>query len=203
MMMGLLAFILSTNSTNLITYPVTTVGRNNVTSTSCFMDTNVNIVTNFIAITLRIYAPFFLMLSLNIIVINRLRNSKKRVGISVAGQGGKISRKEYKFTVATLIMDFIFLGMNFPVSVWLTMSIIDLFTDRFTSDAFTNAAYSFYSNMAQIVAFSYSMAGIFMFITFNRNFRIEFINLLGLGRFFLNHVRESSIHTRTHTQLAV
>jgi hypothetical protein len=128
----------------------------------------------------------------NGLVISRLKKSKIKVGISITNQPSghkgasstQLTRKEYKFIQATLLMDLIFLLMHIPVGSWLTMSIVDQYTKSLSSIPLTNAIYSFYANIAQLLAFSYSMAGIFMFTTFNRNFRDELIDLLRLRRVF-------------------
>lgn len=203
-MVGIFIVVLGLNSTNLITYPVT-----RGSTTSCFTATEINIASNLIALLMRVYLPYFFMCVFNIIVISRLKSSKRKVGTmtttndgqKVARRTGKLSRKEYKFTVATLLMDLFFLLMNTPVSVWLTMSTVDLFTKAFSSDTFVNTAFNLYANIAQLIAFSYSMSMIFVFIIFNRTFRDELIYLFRLRTFFPQNSTNSAQTAPTRTQM--
>lgn len=187
-MIGIFLLVLGLNTTNLIQTVVVT-GR----SSRCTMTTEISITTNLIALLMRIYLPYLFMCMLNFIVIARLKASKTRVGPTmitnakgqrVARKTGQLSRKEYKFTVATLSMDFVFLVMHIPVCAWLTMSTVDIFTDAFSIDPIVVAIYSLYSNVAQLIAFSYSLSMIILFIIFNRNFRGEIIGLFRLRKFF-------------------
>lgn len=203
-LLGILALVLCTNSTNLITWSKTTVDKaTNVSSSVCYMDTSVNIVTNLIAIAMRIYLPYFMMFTLNVIIIKRLRQSKRRVGLvvtnyipnltSIRGQRqGRLSNKEYKFTVGTMMMDLVFLVVQIPVGTWLTLSVVDFFTNMFRANPVANARFGLFANVAQLLAFSYSMAIIFMFIIFNKTFRYELIALFRLHRFFPSNAETTS-----------
>lgn len=193
-MIGVLCLNLIANITNLLTYPVTTTNSRNVTTTSCYMtDENEN-ATDIIAFLMRIYVPYAIMATFNGLVISRLKQSRKRVGIITSRQTTgmattktQLTGKEIKFIKATLMMDFIFLAMHTPVASWLAMSLVDNFTNWLSVDDLTNAIGQFYSNIAQLIAFSYSTMTIFIFVAFNSNFRQELIDLLRLRRFFPQH----------------
>ena len=197
-MIGILAFVLVTNITNLITWPVPTTVNNTVTY-SCYASKEMSVATSIIALLMRICIPYALMLGFNGMVISRLKKSKIKAGAIVTSNqhrgsaSTQLTRKQYKFIQATLLMDLIFLLMHLPVGAWLTMTIVDQYTKSLSSNSLTNTIAMFYANVAQLIAFSYSMAGIFMFITFNRNFRDEIIDLLWLRRFIGQRAENSTV----------
>ena len=205
-MIGILAFVLVTNITNLITWPVPTVVNNTVTY-SCYISDGIYVATSIIALLIRVFIPYTLMAFFNGLVISRLKKSKikfRMVFTNRANSTRRQMRKEYKFIKATLLMDFIFLLMHMPSAIaWLTMSVIYQLTDNsLPSNPLTNAIFRFYLNIAQLIAFSYSMAGIFMFTKFNRNFREELIDLLKLRRFLGQRVDNSiTIDHNTNTNM--
>lgn len=179
-MAGLLVLILATNYTNLLTY--------NVGQARCQTSSDINIATNIIALLMRVYVPFALMVIFNGFVIKRLRKSKIKVGAIATQIGqkkkqrGQMSQKEYKFIVSTIIMDFIFFAFYTPLAVYLIMSIVDLFSGALSSNPLTSQITSFYSNIVQLLAYSYHTVVIFIFSGFNKFFRIEIRKLLCLQR---------------------
>ena len=191
-MFACLALILITNMTNLMTYPVT--NANNVTS--CFTASDVSIATSLIATMMRIFIPFLLMLGLNLLVIYRLKQSKIRVGIANVIQldtqsrqqqqqpSRQLTRKEFKFTVSTLIIDFLFLFFYLPLGVAFVVQIYNLFNNSLSSYPVGNAVYNLFSNLSQIFALAHTSALFFIFIVFNRNFRTELFDLLRVYKFF-------------------
>lgn len=94
---------------------------------------------------------------------------------------GTFTAKEYKFTIATITMDLIFLCFYVPVSVNLTLNIVDTFT-RIFNTPLAIAQYRFYSNVSQLIAFTYHSIIIFIFYAFNQFFRAELISILRLNK---------------------
>lgn len=191
-MIGLLALILITNMTNLMSYPTTNTrdGRNN---TFCSTSNDVSIATSLIANLMRIFIPFIIMLTLNLLVIFGLKKSKIRVGVSnvmqIAAKSGqqpsrRFTNKEFKFTVSTLIIDFIFLFFYLPLGVAFIIQTYNLFSTSLTSDPIGNAAYGLFNNVSQLFALAHTSVLIFLFIIFNRYFRAELILLLRLHKIF-------------------
>ena len=156
--------------------------------------------TNVIAILMRVLIPFILTFSLNMATIARLqksRNSVRSLGavkIINGKQTGQISNKEYRFKIATIAIDFTFLVFYIPVAVNLALNIVDL-NDSISNDIYLNAVLNnLFSTISVLLAFSYSVALIFMFFIFNRYFREEVFLLVGLRRFVSQ--TESSMITR-------
>lgn len=180
--------IMITNSTNLMSFPVVKRTFNNVTNQtivteSCEQTISVSLATDFIAILMRLYIPLFIMITLNSLVIKRLYESKKRVQKSttktiVHVKSSKslikntFSNKDYKFVTATLTMDFIFWIFYAPVSINITLNIVDTFTGIFNSRR-ASVNYRLYSNLSQLFAFTYHSICIFLFIGFNRYYKEE------------------------------
>ena len=191
-MLVFLALIIITNIPNLITYPVTDPVTN---ITTCFSTNTVTTINYLIAAFMRSFIPFGIMLTLNLLVIWSLKQSKVRVGVSSVVQSGQqtshrqFSNKEFRFMVSTLIIDFIFLFFYLPLGVNFGVVTYNLFGTSITSNPVSNAAYNLASNIIQLLALSHTSALFFVFIIFNRNFRNEIIDLLRLNILFpsLNH----------------
>lgn len=162
----------------------------------CFMHFQVAAATNVIAILMRVYIPFVITFCLNMIVISRLKKSKNTVRgatqIINGKQPGKITNKEYKFKMATITIDFTFLVFYTPLAVNLTFNIVDL-DDSISNDPFLNAVINnLFSNLSTLLAFSYSIALVFMFFIFNRYFREELAIILRLRQ--VSSQQESSLN---------
>ena len=193
-MVGVLALVLITNITNLLTYPITRTSINNVTITSCFTSLPVQISTTLIAILMRIYIPFLLMIGLNFIVIIRLRNSKRRVGINgrknnnaqqqlpSTQPANQLSRKEYKFVVTTIIIDAMFFVLHTPLAAFFVITIYNQFNDSITSQPVVSAWVNLFSNVSQLMAVAYPELMIFIFVTLNRYFREELLVIFRLSK---------------------
>lgn len=197
-----LVFIMITNITNLMSYPIVRTTFNNFTNKtiitqSCQQTKPVSLATDFIAILMRLYIPLFIMISLNSLVIKRLYDSRKKVKHSsgrtmVHAKSSKslntkaFSNKDYKFVASTLIMDFIFWIFYAPVSINITLNIVNTFTGIFR-DPRSSANYRLYSNLSQLFAFTYHSICIFLFIGFNSYYKEEFFS------FFKKNSRISSL----------
>jgi hypothetical protein len=199
-MLACLALILVTNMTNLMTYPA--MGSNNVTY--CFMTNNLNVVTNLIAVFMRFLIPYIIMLTFNLLVIYRLKHSKIRVSFSNSIRSGsgsqeqpfrQLTRKEFRFTVSTLIIDSIFLFFYFPLGINYAIATYNLFSTSITSDLYLNAVFNLFSNLTQLLALAHTSVLFFIFIVFNRIFRTEFIVLLRIDKFFPTLVSENTPNT--------
>jgi hypothetical protein len=146
--------ILITNSTNLISSQV---------GTRCRMDDTVSLVTNLIAILMRVYLPFFFMTAINLAIIRKLAATRSKVSRqnhakttmivtnqtlgSVQDQGAGAftqSARQRKMTQATMIMDLIFLIFLTPIGVNLTLNIIDTYTTIFSSSVMAETINDFY-----------------------------------------------------------
>jgi hypothetical protein len=192
-MIGMLAIVLTTNVTNLITNTTTRISSNNQTTTSCVTASEINIATNIIAIIMRVYLPFSLMVGFDWLVIKRLRSSKQRVGVLVVQMTSQQSQqqqqseqqkfsKEQKFALATITIDLVFFVFYTPVAVNLTMNLVDVFSSALSYNTVIDAQVDFYSNVAQLIAFTYHSSGFFIFIGFNKIFRKEIFRILRIKR---------------------
>lgn len=181
--LAVFAFNLIINIPNLIAYPTPSSDPNR---TVCTFDTNINTANNIIAILMRVYVPFCAMLTLNIRVISRLRQSKRRIGlVSSNPAGSSMSRRQYMFTMSTLIIDFTFLFFYTPIAISLSLEVVDLFTGAFVNSPLSNVIVNnLFSSAAQLLAFAYSVALIAIFFISNRFFKNELVDLLRLRTIF-------------------
>lgn len=188
-MLACLALILVTNITNLITYTATDANN----ATYCFMTNNLTVATSLIATLMRVFIPFGIMIALNFLVIYRLKQSKVRVSVSnviqIASQtrrqfSRQLTKKEFRFTVSTLIIDVIFSFFYFPLGVAYVIVICTIFNASIFSDPLSNAIFILCSNVSQLLALAHTSVLFFIFLVFNRIFRAELVVLLRLNRFF-------------------
>ena len=189
-MFGFLAFILIINVTNLITYSVT--DANNITS--CFISNSISIATSINTNLTRVFFPFALMLTLNLLVIWRLKSSKIRVGvvnvlqIAASQQNGdyqkQMTNREFRFTISTLLIDFVFLFCYFPLEVNIGIQLYNLFDDSITGSPIASAVLNVFTSVAQVMALGHTAVLFFVFVIFNRNFRNELVMLFRLYKIF-------------------
>lgn len=191
-MLGCLTLILITNMTNLMTYPV--ISSTNMTS--CYTASNVSLANDLIACLMRIFIPFGTMLTLNLIVIQRLRRSKAKVGVTIAmisigpkpqnSSGSQLTSRELRFTVSTLTIDFVFLFFYLPLGIAYAIVIYNLFDDSIKSNMIDNAIFNIFSSISQLLAMSHTSVTIFIFVIFNRYFRAELIRIFRVYKVFPN-----------------
>lgn len=189
--MCFLAFILIINVTNLITYSVT--DANNITS--CFISNGISIATSINTNLTRVFIPFVFMLTLNLLVIWRLKSSKIRVGVvnvlqiaAASQQNGQfhkqMTNREFRFTISTLLIDFVFLFCYFPLEVNICIQLYNLFDDSITGSPIASAVLNVFTSVAQVMALGHTAVLFFVFVIFNRNFRNELIMLFRLYKIF-------------------
>ena len=196
-MLACLALILITNMTNLLSYPVN-IGPN---VTICFMSDEASVATSLIASLMRVFIPFGVMLTLNLLVVRRLRRSKARVsvlslikvGSQIQNKSRPLTRKEFKFIVSTLIIDFIYLVFYLPLGIDFLIQTYNIFDDSINFNPLATAIYNLYNYVSQFFAISHTSALFFIFVIFNRFFRNELIVLLRLDKVFPSLQSESGI----------
>lgn len=175
-MMFLLVLVLISQIPTLITYPV--IDSNN--NTSCFMEARVKMASTLCLNLMRIFIPFGIMLTLNLIVIWRLKQSKRRVNAASiqSGSSQQTNRQlvnKSRFSVSTLIIDFIFLFFYLPMGVSYAIQIYNLYSTSLTSDPVVNASYQLFTNICLMLSLAHTSALFFVFVIFNRFFRAELI----------------------------
>lgn len=193
---GILLFVAAINSANIVTFTRTFTFMGFV-FTFCSQTDDANIATTVLTIVSRIYIPFACMLTLNLIVLRRLRKSKIRVGVANVtrmgqqkNQPGQLSSKEYKFIVSMLFIDITFFVFYTPLAVTMTLySVTTINSTLF--DPVTNAWILLAYSTAQALALIYSVSSFFIFAVFNRYFRGEVIAMLRLKRFLPRVFNES------------
>lgn len=126
---------------------------------------------NIVEILMRVYLPLFSMVLLNISVIMKLFN---RVVVPTTSLG---LRKEYRFSILTVVLDFLFCVFNVPSSIVLTMNIFRTVADQLNDPVF-NAYIDYFYTMSQHIYISYHCLTFMFNLLFNRLYRKELINIL-------------------------
>lgn len=224
-MLTCLSLILITNVTNLLSYPsvlvsddeydddmttsLNTISVNSSTSGSnlivCSSTAATYVATSLIAILMRIFIPFTTMVTLNALVLMRMRRSRQRVTTSTTSS--KSSKRDVRFAVSTIVVDFMFLVFYTPLAGFLALSIASL-VDANVWSPLTGALIDLFSSVAQLLAFAHSVALVFIFVACNRYFRSELVDLLiRLARVFgfgnQCHYQQSDSHiqmNRSHSK---
>ena len=174
--MGTFVLLAIANMPNLLTYPDSTG--------TCRTASDVSIARNVLTILFRVYIPFVIMLVMDVIVFKRLRQSRRRIGVSQMGQrkqSNQISIKEYNFLISTLLIDLSFVVFYTPAAAHLALSLSTLFV---TYDSVTTAAINLLYSCGILTAFLYSVLTFFLFFIFNRYFRNEVYTVLRINRLF-------------------
>ena len=172
MLLALFAFVLFLNSTNFIIDIIKIANRNFFDSHK--LETTLNICLPIV----KLYVPYIIMVGLDMKVILSLRQSKKR---ALNGRG--VRNGMNKFTISTILIDFILLIFKSPQAIFQFYSYIMIIKEGFFRD--TNEI--IFINLIRFtddIAFSYSAFIIFIFVIFNRLFRKEIISYFRLGRLF-------------------
>jgi hypothetical protein len=186
-MLGTLALLAVANMPNLLSYPLF-FGR------FCSTANDVTVAANILAILFRAYIPFGLMLAFDIIVLKRLRKSKRRVAVTQMGQRkqpGQVSNKEYNFIVSTILIDIAFLLFYTPIAAYISMTVADVYVNW---DRLATAAINLLYSCAMLTAYLYSVWLLVIFFIFNRYFRNEVFTVLRLNKFF-PHLNQSVMET--------
>ena len=131
---------------------------------------------------IQFFIPYVIMVTLNIMVILRLRQSKRRAGLNNSlrqmNQANSAIDKGSRFTITTILIDLIFLVFNFPcilISIYNLLIIYKVFTVTFDLTII-------FSCFGYVLFSSYSAVLFIMFIVFNRIFRKEFVNFFKLEK---------------------
>ena len=130
--------------------------------------------------TVKFSIPYLTMVALNIMVILRLRQSKRRVGLNSSARqtnpANSATDKGTRFTTTTILIDVIYLVFNLP---YILISIYALFIiDQYYIDIIY--VFVIFGNLLPI---SYPAALCIMFIIFNRIFRKELVVFFRLDKF--------------------
>lgn len=147
-----------------------------VQNRACTGNNNAVISSDIISILLRTYIPFVLMVVFNIFMIRKLFNNTR-----TTFKQNSLSRKEYQFTLAVMAYDAYFFILNAPLSIYYIMYDINLYSDALKGDDLVfNAAYSVSGAVTSNFSFLVQTFSFFMYVCFNKLYRIEFLRIVGL-----------------------
>ena len=197
-MVGIIAFVLITNMSNLFTLE-SDVPSSNKRFVYCNMTIEASVASILSLVIIRTYLPFILMLTLNIIVFIRLKRSKLKVSshntsshsnqtnVSVTHSPHTrliphLTNKQTKFIVSTLFIDLTFVVFYTPLTAYFSISISSIINMDANWDQLNTAYIELFSNITQLFAYAYSVSLFFIFVLLNRYFRQELIDLFRFQR---------------------
>ena len=197
-MIGIIAFVLITNMSNLFTLD-SVVPSSNKLFVYCNMTIEASVASILSLVIIRTYLPFILMLTLNIIVFIRLKRSKQKVtshstsshsnqtNVSVSNLPHTrliphLTNKQTKFIVSTLFIDLTFVVFYTPLTAYFSISISSIINLDANWDPLNRAYIELFSNITQLFAYAYSVSLFFIFVLLNRYFRQEFIDFFRFQR---------------------
>ena len=168
--LGLIVFILGVNSPNYITcYSTRMVGNKTYIRKATICD-DVVVLTGIVQILMQFVVPYLLMVIVDAKVIIRIRKLKTCLG----ERQSTSSNKSLRFSRNTILIDLIYLIFNLPPTIFYAYSVIISIVPKLD-------IFQLYSNMNAIFKFFpyiYPSILFFVFITFNRIFRSEFISIV-------------------------
>lgn len=159
-------FILFVNSPYFIRYSKT-YRINNITVTRVgHMTHDVYLATELIKIFMEVYVPYVIMIILDILVIVRLRRPTLENAVRLI-----LNNRFPRFTIHMILIDLIYLIFKFPSTVFSEFYLIALFETNVIRYVY------FIDQLLAFDSFAYTSFLLFLFLIFNRIFRIEFISM--------------------------
>ena len=193
-MFGLLALILCANSPYFIRYSlsVTYEFYNYTYYDSGIMSIDVKIIYATLRMLMEVYIPYCITFILDFLIVVRLRRSKTNMVSSNSTstrQAG--NNRASKFTINTILIDLIYMIVYFPFAFCNLFFIINLYSPLMLN---SSIIFIFISRLFDRLPFIYASFIFVIFISFNRNFRSEFlsIGLVLKFKYCLNSISELS-----------
>ena len=121
--------------------------------------------------------PYVIMVTLNIKVILRLRQSKRRAGLNNSvrqmNSTNSITNKGTRFTITTILIDIIFLVFHLPQTLLISYEIVIFYI--INMNIYHGWVFYMCVDFSTFLSLSYSAVLVIMFIVFNRIFRKELV----------------------------
>lgn len=140
----------------------------------CTGDTLLIRMRDLVIIMFRMVLPFILSLVFNILLIRKLIKFKKQF---VKTKNSTI-KKEYKFAITTIILNFLFIATLFPTLVALVYLNINQYEQIGQTKSLANAYFIFFISQS-LACYNYS-ANFFINMITNQTFRLEFLKSIQL-----------------------
>ena len=175
-MLCLFVFIVCINSPYFIRSSIsTTLYFNNYTYVDSSVMINDRIKYSTLRIIIEVHLPYFIMVVLDILVIVRLKRSKTNIVSSNNATKQTRNNRASRFTINTILIDLIYLIVNFPYTICNLITIINLYGAALILNS--SKDFTFISLLFQRLPFIYSSFIFAIFMIFNRIFRSEFFSI--------------------------
>ena len=174
-MLGLFILILCANSPFYIRYTFSFTVYNKTTERIGQMADDIALINFSIKTVMEVYLPYLITVILDIMVIVRLRKSKRNIGSNQTA-----NNRTSRFTINTILIDLIYLIFNFPSTfVYFFYLMFNYKVTIFSLANFllTFTSFIFILKLFCFLPFIYSCFLFLIFLTFNRNFRSEFFSI--------------------------
>lgn len=142
----------------------------------CTADQVASMSSEFISILVRNLIPLTLMLILNFLILRKMKVSSQ----INHRQNHTFSQREIQFTKSVVAYNVFFSICSFPITIYLILNNIYLYSGAYKSDLVLAAAYNLFFNI--VLSFSHCKAYLtfFMNVGFNKVFRRELLVSLRL-----------------------
>jgi hypothetical protein len=175
--LGLFAFILCVNSPFFIRCPETFT-EYNMTFTFDEMCQASSLIEEIVNLLLQFFIPYLLMVTLDTLVIVRLRKLKSHLGgNSPQHSNSQQTSKSSRFTRNTVLIDLIYLIFNSPTTI-LTIY-YTIYKLQYPQAEHKN--YEMLFHIVQLIPYIYFSIFFVLFVSFNRFFRAEIFSMIRMG----------------------
>lgn len=167
----------------------------------CSAEFSITLLSDIISILFRTYIPLTLMIIFNVMMIQKI--SKTRANNASAKLCGHRPHKENQFTIAVISSDVMFFITHFPLSIAYLVYDAYLYSGIFSQDPLLAAENVFSLFLIINISFLDMTCSVFIYFTFNKVFRKEFLNLILLRYWFRTHLTrtttlDSNLQQSTH-----
>jgi hypothetical protein len=140
--------------------------------------------TDILSTAMRTWLPITLMISLDTLIIRKLREKKSILKASGGGGSAKKpsgkKKKEQHYTNNVILMNFLFFFFNGPIAVMFLVETIRVYSNAFVMRELERAVYDISYQIAVNLSFAYQTLSFFFYAIFNHLYRRELLVLLGV-----------------------
>lgn len=146
----------------------------------CSASQGIKLSSDIVSITFRTYIPLTLMIVFNFMMVRNI--TKKRAAAASntnknANANTRRPRREHLFTVAVISSDFVFFITHIPLSIEYIVNDVYLYAGMLDSNPQAKAQNSLAFYVILQFACVDMMSSIFIYLTFNKLFRREFVRI--------------------------
>lgn len=168
----------------------------------CSANFSITLLSDIISILFRTYIPLTLMVIFYVMMIYKISKTRANNALAKLPRGHR-PRKENQFTIAVISSDVMFFITHFPLSISYLVYDAYLYSGIFSHDPLLAAENVFSLFLIINISFLDMTFSVFIYFTFNKVFRKEFLNLIFLRYWSRTHLTrmttlDSNLQHSTH-----